>query len=308
MTDIEFLSKVKMFEGLSNDELESLRECFVVLDLAPGKKLFKQGQAGQNLYIVRKGCVDIELLANQGRSVKITSLKKGECFGELSALDGIPRSATAVAAEKTTLLEFPKDRFMAAMEDYPVIAKNLLMMLSSHVRTTNNWVITFEGQANVDKLTGLYNRRWFDKMLEQEYERSNRSDNPLTILLVDVDHFKSINDRYGHLTGDQVLMQLSRVLYRGVRTMDLLARMGGEEFAVILPETTQQGAADVAERIRDLVEKNIFFDLDGERMDRVTISIGIAEKKLLETPNDLIAKGDRALYLAKSSGRNCVKP
>jgi len=160
--------------------------------------------------------------------------------------------------------------------------------------------------AVTDGLTGLYNHRHFHERLTLEVERSQRSGLPLSLLMLDVDHFKQFNDTYGHPAGDEVLRQLARVLGDARRANDVVARYGGEEFAVILVDTAKFTAAKVAERVRERVVANDFSDA-APRAGRLSVSIGVAT-----FPDDgtdaeaLVRAADTALYTAKRAGRNRV--
>ncbi|MGE5324138.1 MAG: GGDEF domain-containing protein [Actinomycetota bacterium] len=155
-------------------------------------------------------------------------------------------------------------------------------------------------QAETDRLTAIYNRRYFDMTLEREVERARRYGNPLSLIMFDLDYFKNLNDTYGHLTGDRVLCRVARQCERHLRSTDVFCRYGGEEFAVIAAETSPVAAMMLARRIReDIARANNY-------QEAVTISAGVAgwDKVRFETKEDLIAAADKALYQAKSSGRN----
>lgn len=156
--------------------------------------------------------------------------------------------------------------------------------------------------AVVDELTSLRNRRFFDRTLQYEVDRMKRYDRHLSLVLIDVDHFKSVNDRFGHLMGDEVLKVVARCLEKNVRKADLAARYGGEEFALVLPETGLAGALHVAERVRESVEQ---LELDGFK---VTVSLGVAtvEKSWPGDIPGIVRAADQALYQAKRTGRNKV--
>lgn len=160
-----------------------------------------------------------------------------------------------------------------------------------------------------DELTGLYNRRELDRMLADEIARSARSGHPLTLLLLDVDHFKRVNDQLGHLAGDAVLERFGRVLVDSLRQVDRAARFGGEEFAVLLPDTTATAAVIVAERIRGRIASTSIAVRSTKGVETgvaVTVSIGIAGLDPgIDQPRDLIERADGALYQAKARGRNC---
>lgn len=156
-----------------------------------------------------------------------------------------------------------------------------------------------------DGLTGLFARRYFLERLKEEIERSVRHNLKLAFLTIDIDHFKRCNDSYGHLTGDAVLKEVARKILDNVREIDLVARLGGEEFAVLLPDTDKAGAGYVAERIRASIDRHSFKAYD--QMIKLEVSVGVAAFPEDSTVGrDLIDKSDQALYRAKQEGRNRV--
>ncbi|RMH59465.1 MAG: diguanylate cyclase [Candidatus Hydrogenedentota bacterium] len=155
-----------------------------------------------------------------------------------------------------------------------------------------------EKMAIRDPLTDVFNRRYFEKRIEEEIARAYRYGFDISCMMMDIDNFKSINDRYGHPVGDEVLKKVAAAVKRAVRAVDILARYGGEEFAVILPETDLSEARMIAERVRAAVEK---IDL-GEEYPRVTVSIGVAAGAF----HELVTRADQALYDAKRAGKNRV--
>lgn len=161
----------------------------------------------------------------------------------------------------------------------------------------------------VDPLTSLYNRRHFELMLEAEFARHLRDDADLSLLMLDIDHFKQVNDTWGHQEGDQVLMTLAGILRAGLRAQDVAARVGGEEFAVIMPGVGGAGALAAAERLRVAVRDGIFLVGPGTRIP-VRISIGVAstERLAISGPTELFRLADDALYRAKRLGRDRVEP
>lgn len=166
----------------------------------------------------------------------------------------------------------------------------------------------FEVLALTDPLTQTHNRRALMERLTSELERARRYALHLSVLMVDLDHFKAINDSYGHVVGDEVLRGVSRVLQREARAVDIVARFGGEEFVVVLPETGEEGAVALAERIRARVEETPPVTGGEYGWLRVTVSIGVATvpSTRVNSPEELIAVADEALYRAKAQGRNRV--
>lgn len=163
-----------------------------------------------------------------------------------------------------------------------------------------------EAEARIDMLTGLQNRRSFDRHLAAEHSRASRFDKPYALAILDIDHFKRVNDRYGHPAGDAVLAQLGQMLARQFRDVDVAARYGGEEFAVILPEISGSAAKDVAERVRRAVAATPFALPDGREIG-VTVSIGIScYPNCAASPEAAVNTADQALYIAKQAGRNQV--
>lgn len=161
-------------------------------------------------------------------------------------------------------------------------------------------------QALTDPLTGVYNRRYFFDMANREMEQARILRRELTILMFDLDHFKQVNDVYGHLAGDQVLARVAQVARQQARDTDSICRYGGEEFAVLLPETDLQAGVQVAERLRHEIGQIRLTTRKGEVT--ITVSIGVATlTEPIATIEDLIHQADNALYVAKQSGRNCVR-
>jgi diguanylate cyclase (GGDEF)-like protein/PAS domain S-box-containing protein len=162
--------------------------------------------------------------------------------------------------------------------------------------------------ANTDMLTGLANRHFFFERLDQELKLQRRSKGHLSVMIIDVDHFKKINDRFGHPAGDEVLGQLSKVIQTCLRETDVAARIGGEEFGILLPDTSDEGAYWVADRIRNEVAK-FTFEIGKEKMPLgCTVSIGVAGVRYGERMNatSLYKLADTRLYIAKHTGRNQV--
>lgn len=162
-------------------------------------------------------------------------------------------------------------------------------------------------EAMIDGLTGLANRRGFDIALSSHFAQSDANTTSLCLLIADIDHFKNINDTYGHLFGDKVICSIAAVLRNSVKGNDLAARYGGEEFVVILPDTPIQGALVLAEKIRKVVEScHIRRTGSNEIVASVTISLGVASRRPDESDQQLIARADEALYKSKLNGRNRV--
>ena len=227
--------------------------------------------------------------------------------------DTLP-SAYVVAKEDSRVFPIHRDLLHDMVMDASPMAGNLLRLLTQWMRAntqrilkdrTQIWELT--DHANVDALTRLYNRRWLDNALERLLDQAAKGMQPLCLLLMDVDHFKRYNDTQGHVGGDLALVAMGEVLKMTVRPYDFAVRYGGEEFLVILPNTTEDEGVAVAERIRQNVAKKVVVSAEGEPMASLTVSIGLAMAQPEATPRSLISIADAQLYKAKNDGRNCVR-
>lgn len=188
----------------------------------------------------------------------------------------------------------------------------LLMLLSHHVGAVLDNARLFEA-ATVDSLTGLLRRETVLEQLEREWQRATRYGRPLAVAMADVDRFKPINDRYGHLVGDAVLKRVASVLSQEVRSSDVVGRYGGEEFLLVFPETDEAGARVVAEKLRQRVAEAGSVRLENGDVVEVTVSLGVAALHPKARgaglgPRELVELADRRLLEAKAAGRNCVRP
>ena len=200
---------------------------------------------------------------------------------------------------KLSLLNLNYDQVNQQLVQAKIKLENLTRELQEKNKILDNL-------ANIDGLTEVYNHRYFQNILEQEVNRSTRHQTAISLLLIDIDYFKKFNDTYGHQAGDLVLREVGKILHNTLRESDFPARYGGEEFVVILPQTREEQAWILAERLRAQIGQTVFrFQ---KKRFRVTVSIGIAGLKpgALTPPEGLIHNADLALYLAKTSGRNMV--
>jgi diguanylate cyclase (GGDEF)-like protein len=191
------------------------------------------------------------------------------------------------------LLDKDKDKFNILAHQFALALKRIKLYKD------------LERMAVTDSLTNIYTRRYFLERFEEEIKRAMAKKIKLSFLMLDVDHFKMVNDQYGHLTGDYVLKEVGQIIRENIREIDIAGRYGGEEFCIVLPETDLEGSQMVADRIRRVTEERLIKAYDTSI--RITISIGIstypAHGKQVE---ELIDKADWALYRAKAQGRNCV--
>ena len=278
--------------------------------IEPGTKLIDPEKPIQRLIILLEGELEVKVEAQGGEYTD--TIKAGHCAGEMSIFDNIAPSATVSTKEKSKVLFIPGDIASAMIRSSHQLCLNFLQILSQRLRNNNKVVCEeqyhirrMEEYAMVDPMTGLHNRRWLEEMYTREMIRSNKGNFMLTAFMLDIDHFKNVNDTYGHLAGDQVLISVAQTLTRSLRPSDMPVRYGGEEFTVFLPGTTTENAKIIAERIRSNME-NMSISLPDGNIIQVTVSIGFAERIDNDTVASLIDRADKALYHAKQNGRNRV--
>ena len=181
-----------------------------------------------------------------------------------------------------------------------------LLYTINETKKNNVLINKLSNEAMHDGMTGLLNHKFFEKRLKEEIERSERYEQNFSLLFLDLDKFKRINDTYGHQFGDYVLKQTSKIIQKSVRNIDVVSRYGGEEFSVILVNANRLDAQKTAERIRKEIELNEF--IDGSIKEKLTISIGIGIYPAdANNFNGIISFSDRKMYKAKNDGRNCIR-
>lgn len=207
---------------------------------------------------------------------------------------------TMVAATATQLFGL----FVVIVSGFIVVLVTVSAVFQEHVdRRRRGAERQLAVAATIDPLTETANRRLLLQTAVREVDRANRHGQPLSLLMVDIDRFKDLNDRYGHTAGDMVLRTIARAMQAALRKQDLLARYGGEEFVVVLPDTAIIGAAHLAEKIRTRIEGTLF----PESVGRVTVSIGCSDNRSTADFHELLIAADKALYAAKALGRNRVE-
>lgn len=312
--DKQMLSRLQLFRNVDLDDpaIEGLLNHCTYRDMQSGESLLSTDKENHFLYIVIKGRCAIQI--GHFEDVPLTTVDPGECVGEMSIIDSRVPSAEVSATEPTQVLEIEQEILWRMVSVSHNIARNLLYIMSERVRYSNLVIAdTMEMQrkyqryATIDALTGLHNRGWLDDMFSREIKRTERDQLPLCLVMIDIDDFKKFNDTYGHLAGDRALVKVGENIRAPLRPNDLVARFGGEEFSVLLPETTLEHAMIVAERLCEHVAHTDLGIFDGVQLPKVTISLGVAEYKPGYKLETMIAAADVAMYHAKRGGRNRVK-
>jgi len=274
------------------------------IDVEEGDVLLSPERENECIYVVLSGHLEVRLGAPD--APKLADLHPGACAGEMSLIENKDPSAYVVATEISHLMVFSHNLLWQMVERSHAFSKNLLIVLSERVRSDNEFIANSLGvlrkaehNAVTDALTGLGNRHWMQDMFERELSRALRNEDDLCLMMVDVDEFKAHNDRLGHIAGDRILAGIADSLRQYFRPTDLLARFGGDEFAVLLPDITLDEAKQTAERLRKHIEEK-------SPETPVTISVGVTDATSHDDLDRVIHRADAAMYDAKDLGRNCV--
>jgi diguanylate cyclase (GGDEF)-like protein len=307
----EALGAVQSLAGVGLAAREELVASARKRTLAVAEVLIQQGTRHDCMFIVLSGELSVHIDAVESEHVAL--IAAGETVGELSLLDGSGASAWVVARTPCELLEVHEDDFWRLTNASHAFAVNMLVKLAGRLRANNRAVSQsvqkrrlYERAAMFDGLTGIHNRRWLDETLHRLVGRQRAGSGTLSISLIDVDHFKQFNDRYGHSAGDHVLTTVASTIAANLRPTDLVARFGGEEFVILFPDTAVAEAASAAERVRIAVSAKDTAMPDGTVLPRVTISMGVAQLGEAMTVPDLLKTVDHAMYRAKKAGRDRV--
>lgn len=300
--DLRQIRQLRLFQNVAANNLQQLLNEFCACDLDSSEILLSPFNRNQHLYLLLEGELKVYLgsLDNQ----PVSTLRPGDCAGEISFIDNERPSAYVVATQPSRVLRLHRESLVSLFGQSPELMQNLLQLLCERVRQGNRLILDSEQNANIDILTGCFNRRWLEHVYERESTRCAFNGQPLCMLMLDVDHFKAYNDHHGHLAGDYALCLVAHTLRNQLRPKDSMVRYGGEEFVILLPELDADDARTIGERLRQSLEQVGSFYSPVGVLPGVTISIGMAQMQERDGLETLIARADAALYKAKQQGRN----
>ncbi len=301
------LQGIALFRGIDTDSLSDLLPQCGRIDVQKGDVVLSPERENHCVYVVLSGRLSVHLGSLD--APKIADLGPGACAGEMSLIEDKDPSAFVVATEPSHLMVISHTLLWRMVDRSHTFCKNLLIVLSERVRSDNEYIANSLGvlrqaerSAQTDALTGLGNRHWMRTMFEREVTRALHSNKALCLMMIDVDNFKAFNDQYGHIAGDSVLVAVAETLREYLRPTDLVARFGGDEFAVLLPDLHIKQARQTAERIRQQIA-----GLSPPSLTTaVTVSIGLADRTQKDDVATLVQRADAAMYHAKEAGRNRV--
>ncbi len=315
---IPFLQNVLVFSSLYISELKIISGFLKPVSYPKDSFICREGDEGNELYIIESGSAYASIKINDDEEKILTEFSSGDFFGEVAIFENAQRSASITTKEDTTVLVLHKDDFHTIMAKWPLVAirmmKEMLDITSGRLSKTGRfisemvkWGDDASRRAITDELTGVYNRRYLDSALEDQFEKAQGQNTPITVIMADMDFFREVNESYSHDIGDEYIIEVAAVFKKCLRDRDIVARYGGDEFTIVLPETDIEKARDLAEDIRRNVEKLDFLEKHAGPKLQLSVSLGLAAfPQHSDNLDDLKKHADQALYKAKENGRNRV--
>jgi len=305
------LEGLELFRGVSPDDVQDLLQNCDRRDLGEGEMLLSPGEKNEHVFIVLSGSLNVHV--GSPDAPVLATMDVGACVGEMSIIEDRDPSAFVIGGEPTHLLLIHQSVLWDMVNASHEFAKNLLIVLSERVRSHNHVIADsygelrkFERHATTDALTGLSNRHTMEELFEREINRCEKDDNPISLIMIDIDNFKIFNDHFGHVAGDRALSAVAAILKHQFRPRDVLVRFGGDEFAILLPEVDEELGVTIADRVRQIVSGDTGDGSDSLIQIPIKISMGVSEHKKGDSLSSLIRAADAALYRAKHAGRNVV--
>ena len=318
------LKSSPLFKDLSDLEFNAVSAFLEPRRIKDGDAVFREGAVGEELFILVSGKVSAWVSQPDGTQRWMFEIKPGDFFGEMSVIADECRSATLTARADTELLTLHGIDFYRIIYEHPMIGVKILKAIgkvqgvwleevSKNLSDLLRWGEKARRRALSDDLTGLYNRSFLEESARDRFKRGSFGPRCASLLMMDLDSFHDVNQRFGVNAGDQIFIATAEILHSITRTEDICARLAGDEFALFLPDTTQEEAKVIAERIRQTMgSRKILVPKSSDNEEQVeiivNISIGIAAAPAhADTWEKLYVAADTALRLAKEKGKDRVE-
>ncbi|MCL2480115.1 MAG: diguanylate cyclase [Spirochaetaceae bacterium] len=309
------LKNTMIFSDLEGAELDILVSCMKRTQFNRGEIVFSEGEEGDTMYVILDGNINIFVPLANGTEISLATIEKGNFFGDMAIIENAPRSASCKAVESCELIALSRSDFYGIIRHHPETALKILYrmmnIMAERFKTSGaalsemvRWGEGARKKAVTDAFTGMYNRRFLDESFGKYVSRAIEEKKPLSFVMIDMDHFGTLNKKYGEAFGDNVILEAARVYKESFRETDILVRYGGDEFSFILPNTD----ACKAKELCDAMAENLRGVRFSDNPDVViTLSIGISSvPKNGDTPASLKEEADKAVYVAKEKGRDTI--
>jgi diguanylate cyclase (GGDEF)-like protein len=318
------LTGIPIFSQLNEIEFNTVTEVLKPVYTKKDDTIFKEGDEGENMFILLSGSLSAFGTQSDGTQRWLFDIKPNEFFGEMSIIAHEPRSATICAKTDSVVMMLNIVDFYRIITEYPVIGYKILKIIgtvqnqwldqsSKSYNDLIRWGEKARRRAITDEMTGLYNRRFLEDSIRERFNNSSMSYRIMSLLMMDLDKIHGINDRYGTKAGDLVIMSSANIIRECLRPGDIPARLSGDEFAILLPDTDKKDAVLVAAKIRESIEnKQVEIPsapgADNNVLINSSTSIGISEAPAhANTTEKFVETADIALRKAKELGRNRVE-
>ena len=309
------LRNTKIFSDLDEVELDILVSCMNHVSFDRDETVFREGEEGDTMYVILDGLVNISVKLADGTDLSLASIEKGNFFGDMAIIENAPRSASCKAIENCELIALSRKDFYGIIRKHPEAAQKILFrmmnIMAERFRTSGavlsemvRWGEGARKKAISDEFTGLFNRRFLDESFSTHVSRALGTAKPMSFVMIDMDHFGTLNKKYGEAFGDKVILEAARIFKESFRETDILARYGGDEFSFILQDASLVKAKELCVAMADKL-RAVRFPEHPEVV--ITLSVGIAGvPENTDSPTALKELADKAVYTSKESGRDMV--
>jgi diguanylate cyclase (GGDEF)-like protein len=321
---LSLISGLSLFSELNENEFSIAADVLKIIHVKKGEIIFREGDDGNDMFIHFSGTLNAFITQADETRRSLFNIKHGDFFGEMSIITHEPRSVTICAEEDSTVIKFQGIDFYKIIDEHPEIGCKILRTISivqNHWLDQRSksysdlirWGETARKRAVTDEMTGLYNHRFLEEAIKERFSNESMHFRIMSLLMMDLDKIHGINDRYGTRAGDLVITTAAGIIRSCVRNGDIPARLSGDEFAVLLPDTDKNDAVEIAEQIRKKIEeKQVEVPASPGSEETVFIgtktSIGIAVAPAhANTTEEFEEAADNALRKAKELGRNRVE-
>jgi len=318
------LPNITLFSELDEKEFGIVAGLLKLLHLKKGEVIFREGDFGKDMYVHLSGTIAAYGTQSDGTQRALFNVIPGEFFGEMSIITHEPRSVTIIVEEDAAIIMLSENDFFKIIREHPEIGYKILKAIgivqnkwlnqtSKSVSDLMRWGETARKRAVTDEMTGLYNRRFLEESIKDRFKNQSMNYRRMSLLMMDIDRIHDINDRYGIKAGDLVIIAAADMIRSSLRNGDIPARLSGDEFAVLLPDTDEIEAKKIAERIRERIEEKKVEAPAAPGSEETALigtktSIGISVAPThANTMEELIDTSDLALRRAKEFGRNRVE-